>query len=486
MALMDSALTVLKSIRIQDLLDVIIIALMIFALLTWFKTRASRFVLIGIILLGGVYIAARFFQLYLTTIVLQSFFAISLFALVVIFQEDLRGFFERLAVLGNIGKKFSSLSGLKSTAEIIAQTAANLAKKRIGALIVIQGIDPLDRHINGGTALDGIVSESLLESLFDPHSIGHDGAVIVDGCRVKKFGCHLPLSMNTSKHGNIGLRHTAALGLAERSDALSVVVSEERGTISLGYLENLTVVPSAASLHETLEQFYIRNTPNKKSHPALNWLKENTLEKVVAVIMACLLWVVFGYQRDTVRRDFTVPIEYKNVPQNWQIDEPQITETKVVLQGPEQAFRLLDEKNLILSLDLSAITYKKREFSLTADMINTPSNLAVADIVPSKIQVYGSKSIYWTFPVHMNTQNSLPANLRLQKISVTPSRVRVLISAQAKPESIKVETEPIDLQKIFFTTTLDTKIVLPAGVSFPGGQPPKASVLIKVKSKASS
>ncbi len=486
MALMDFTLTVFKNIRIQDVLDVIIIALMIFALLTWFKARASRFVLIGIILLGGIYVAARFFQLYLTTIVLQSFFAISLFVLVVIFQEDLRGFFERLAVLGNIGKKFSSLSGLMSTAEIISQTAANLAKKRVGALMVIQGIDPLDRHINGGTELDGMVSEPLLESLFDPHSIGHDGAVILEGSRVRKFGCHLPLSMNTSRHGNIGLRHTAALGLVERCDAMCIVVSEERGTISLAYQENLTPVPSAASLHETLEQFYIRNTPSKNSHPALNWLKQNTLEKFIAIVMACLLWVAFGYQRDIVRRDFTVPIEYKNVPQNWRMDEPQITETKVVLQGPEQAFRLLDEKTLKLSLDLSAVVDKKREFNLTADMINSPSNLKVADIEPSKIQIYGSKSIYWTFPVNIQTKNALPANLKLQKISVTPSKVRVLISAQAKPEQMKVETEPIDLQKILFTTTLDTKIILPAGVSFPEGQAPKARVLIKVKNKASS
>ena len=115
---------------------------------------------------------------------------------------------------------------------------------------------------------------------------------------------------------------------------------------------------------------------------------------------------------------------------------------------------------------------KKREFNLTADMINVPSSLAVADIVPSKIHVYASKSIPWTFPVHINTQNSLPGNLSLQKISVTPSKVRVLISAQAKPEQIKIETEPIDLQKIFFTTTLDTKIVFPAGVSFPDGKSP--------------
>jgi uncharacterized protein (TIGR00159 family) len=485
MDLFNSALAVVKSIRIQDILDVMIIALMIFALLTWFKTRASRFVLIGIILLGGVYLAARFFQLYLTTIVLQSFFAISLFVLVVIFQEDLRRFFERLALLGNIGKKFPSLSGLKGTAEIIAQTAANLAKEHIGALIVLQGTDPLERHINGGTSLDGLVSEPLLESLFDPHSIGHDGAVIVSGNMVTKFGCHLPLSMNTIKYGNIGLRHTAALGLAERSDAICIVVSEERGTISLAYMENLNVVQSAAILHETLEQFYIRNTPGKKSHPALNWLKANTREKIIAVVMACFLWIAFGYQREIVRRDFIIPIEYKNIPRNWQIDEPQVNETKIMLQGPQQAFRLLDERSLKVSLDLSAVMDKKREFNLTSDMVNAPSSLTIADIVPSKIHVYASKSIPWTFPVQVNTQNSLSEHLALQRMSVTPSKVRVLIGSQVKPEQIKIETEPIDLQKIFFTTTLDTKIVLPAGVSFPDGKSLAASVIIKVKKKSS-
>lgn len=486
MAIWNATLAAFRSIRIQDILDVMIIAVMIFTALTWFKTRASRFVLIGITLLGGVYLAARFFQLYLTTIVLQSFFAILFFVLVVIFQDDLRSFFEKLAILGTIGKKFPSLSGLKGTAEIISQTAANLAKKRVGALIVLQGTDPLDRHINGGTDLDGMVSEPLLESLFDPHSIGHDGAVIINGDRVTKFGCHLPLSVNTSQYGNIGLRHTAALGLAERSDAMCVVVSEERGTISLAYLENMMVVSNAASLHESLEQFYIRNTPTKNSHPALNWLRENTMEKVIALVLACFLWIAFGYQRDIVRRDFVIPIEYKNVPKSWQIDEPQITETKVILQGPEQAFRLLDERSLKLSVDLAAVGDKKREFTLNADMVNAPSNLTVADIIPARIHVYASKSVPWTFPVNVSTQNSLPEYLALQKMTVTPSRVRVLIGSQMKPEQIKIETEPIDLQKIYFSTTLNTKIVLPAGVSSPNGKPVAASVTIRVKKKTSS
>ncbi len=481
MELFNTALAFIKSIRFQDILDIAIIALLIFALLTWFKTRASRFMFIGIILLGGVYIAARFFQLYLTTIVLQSFFAIVIFVLVVIFQEDLRGFFERLALLGNIGKKYQPLSELQKTAEIIAQTAANLAKKHIGALIVLQGNDPLERHINGGTSLYGFVSEPLLESIFDPHSIGHDGAVIINGNRIAMFGCHLPLCIHASKYGNIGLRHTAALGLAERSDALCIVVSEETGTISMVYQETLTEINNAAALHNLLEQFYMRNSPKKTSNLSVAWLKENTKEKIIALGMACILWIAFGYQREIVRRDFIIPIEYKNVPQNWHIDEPRLTEAKVILQGPQQAFYLLDERSLKLSLDLSPIAEKKREFVLAKDMVNAPSNLSVTEIRPTITHIYATKLISWTLPVKISTQNFLPKNLSLQRISITPAKVRVLVDSRVNPEKIEIETEPVDLQKIFFTTTLDTKIVLPAGIYFPAGKSQNTRVIIRVK-----
>jgi diadenylate cyclase len=483
MSLINFIISFAKSIRIQDVFDIAIIAIMIFAFLTWFRTRASRFVLIGIMLLGGVYLAARFFQLYLTTIVLQSFFAIVLFVLVVIFQEDLRIFFERLALLGNLRKKMRPLTEIEKSAEAITHTVATLAKNKVGALIVIQRDDPLDRHLNGGTKLDGLVSEDLLESIFDPHSIGHDGAVIIKDNRVKMFGCHLPLSTNTTKYGSIGLRHTAALGLAERSDPLCIVVSEESGTISIANQSKLTKVANAVALHKVLEQFYTRNIPSKKSHPAIAWLKENSNEKIIALMLACILWISFGYQREIIRRDIIVPIEYKNVPQNWHIDEPQLTEAKIIIQGPQQAFYLLDERSLKLSLDLSAVADRKHEFVLSKDMVNAPSNLTVTEIKPATVYIYASKLIAWTLPVKVKTQNYLPENFSLQRIGFTPTKVHVLVDPRINPEKIMIETEPIDLQKISFTTTIEAKIILPTGVYFPEEKEQKTHVIIRVKKK---
>ncbi|NLN38011.1 MAG: hypothetical protein GX155_00270 [Smithella sp.] len=483
MNIISDAVSAIKSIRIQDILDIAIIAAMIFALLTWFKTRASRFVLIGILLLGGVYLVARFFQLYLTVIVLQGFFAILLFVLVVIFQEDLRGVFERLAMFGNLRKTVAPVSVLDATADMIAEAAGNMAKKHVGALIVIQGADPLGRHINGGTALDGRLSTAVVESIFDPHSSGHDGAVVIKDDRIRMFGVHLPLSTGIGHYENIGLRHTAALGLTERSDALCVVVSEESGTISTAVGGSLSAVSGPSVLNEILKKYYARYRTETKARPLLAWMRENTKEKVIAVALACVLWVAVGYQRDTVRRDFIIPIEYKNIPQVWQIEEPQATEVKVILQGAEQAFRLLHEKSLRLSLDLSSISEKNREFMLTREMVNAPSNLTVAEISPAKVRVQASKLAWEALPVRLVTRNRLADDLVLQKIVLDPATIRVLADTRMKPGEIILETEPLDLQSISGSVTITLKLAVARGVTFPNGEPPQVRVNVRVKKK---
>ncbi len=104
-----------------------------------------------------------------------------------------------------------------------------MAASKTGALIVVKGKEPLERHLNGGVALTGRVSMPLLFSIFDSHTPGHDGAVIIEADRVTQFAAHLPISKNTAQIKGRGTRHSAAFGLSERSDALTIVASEERG-----------------------------------------------------------------------------------------------------------------------------------------------------------------------------------------------------------------------------------------------------------------
>jgi uncharacterized protein (TIGR00159 family) len=471
--------SMLKSIQIQDVLDIAIIAIMISALLVWFKDRASRFVLLGIGVLGVIYMLARLFQLYLTTLVLQGFFASLLFVLVVIFQEDLRRFFERLALWGRFKINLREKAGATSPAEVIAYTADNLARQRIGALIVIAGKDPLDRHLTGGVRLDGLLSETLLDSIFDPHSRGHDGAVVIRDNRVEQFGCHLPLTSNIHPKRRYGLRHTAAIGLSERSDALCVVVSEERGVVSVARREKLTGVDNAAELRNILENFYAQNAPARPHHPFLAWLKKNPKEKAVAFALAFIFWLSFGYQRDSVRRDYSVPIEYVNLAPDRILEGSRTTEAMVSLTGSSQTFRLLSPNKLRVSIDLDNIETGRHDIPLTGSMVTLPIGLTVNNIKPEHIAITVSRVVEADVPIEA-VINSPPPGWTLQRTLISPPFVRILFPDRLRSKRLRIKTEPIQVQPTADLQIFDAKLVLPADVHMEDGKTPKVTITVRL------
>ncbi|MEW6441930.1 MAG: diadenylate cyclase [bacterium] len=478
---MDKALqAIFYGFRIQDILDIAIISLLVYGILIWFRETASRFVLVGIALLSTIYGLARYFQLYLTAVVLQGFFAILLLALVIIFQEELRRFFERLATWGKLTREPIG-SAVTHEIEVLTAAVTVLAQKRVGALIVLQGDEPLDRHLEGGVSLDGALSQPLLESIFDPHSAGHDGAALVHRNRLLRFGCHLPLSLNASKFEHMGLRHTAALGLSERCDALCVVVSEERGVVSVAHGERITALASPKELQGVLNLFYASRAPAKRAGGLPTRLRRNLWEKAAALFLACLLWLGFGYQRGSVSRHFVVPIEYRNVPSEWVIEEPKVRGAEILLTGPEQAFLLLDPDRLRVSVDLLNVREGKQKISLTRDMIQIPSNLSMANIKPDNIQIAAYKLLRVEVPVEVSTRGSLPARLTLQQIEVTPANVPLLIPPALRDKGIKIQTEPIDLGQVTQTTVLIPRLLFPPDVRYVDPRPPSVKVTVEVK-----
>lgn len=470
------------SFRILDLLDILLIGIACYGLLVWFRKTRSRLVLAGIGLLGIVYFVSRWLQLYMTAVLLQSLFAVIIFAFIVLFQEELRRFFERLAMWGGFRKRAPE-STSEHEIDILAQTAASLARRKIGALIVLQGADPLERHIQGGIRLEGILSEQLLESIFDPNSSGHDGAVIIDRGKVVQFGCHLPLSSNFREFGNLGLRHTAALGLAEVSDSLCIVLSEERGTISIASNGELKVLDNAAQLKLILDDFFARISPKEKNS-AFSWFRAHFAEKAAAVLMALLVWIGLGYQRETVQRDFTIPIEYRNMAPEWVIEEPKILDAKIMLMGPEQAFRLFDASTLKISLDLAGLKQGGQEIALTKEMIRTPRSLTVVGLKPDRLYITAYRLQAKSYPVEIKTAGSLPPGVFLQKIEPSPAFVTALVPPKLLKNGLRITTKPINLGQITASTTIASEIDYPAEVRFPSDRPPAVIVNIKVRTKS--
>jgi len=230
-------ISLLQGLGITGFLDITFMSLLIYSVLVWFKKTKAAFVLTGILIIAGVYILAREFNLLLTATVFQGFFAVILVAVIVIFQEELRHFFEQVAVW-SLNRRLTKRESMRLShpeVETLVRTAVDLSREKVGALIVIRGKDMIIRYLNGGVDLDGTLSEHLLKSLLDPHSIGHDGAVVIERGRITKFSSFLPLSKNLESIKHTGTRHAAALGLAEATDAFCIVVSEERGNISVAH-----------------------------------------------------------------------------------------------------------------------------------------------------------------------------------------------------------------------------------------------------------
>lgn len=180
---------------------------------------------------------------------------VAVIALIVIFQPELRKLFEQAASVR--GSK--QIQPSESLIGILVDAHWNLAEKRQGAIVVLRGKEPMQEWLSGGITLDAKPSIPLIMSIFDSNSPGHDGALIVENGKLTRFGVRLPISQSARLPEEYGTRHHAGMGLAERSDALVIVVSEERGKISVFKDGKMTIIPDRQGLFDAINR-HIKET----------------------------------------------------------------------------------------------------------------------------------------------------------------------------------------------------------------------------------
>jgi diadenylate cyclase len=227
--------SIIDQIRLTTLVDIGITSVLIYWLFSLIRgTRAVRLV-IGVGILFVVYAAARFFNLPLLRQILETGAIVGVFALVVVFQPELRRALERIGRVGSMAWLFSPADerGVEHVAVEIARAAAILAADGHGALIVIERETGLEEIAESGVMTHADLSVDLLLTIFMPRTALHDGAVIIRGEQVVAAGALLPLAETTVHSERLGTRHRAALGIAEQTDAVVIVVSEESSQISL-------------------------------------------------------------------------------------------------------------------------------------------------------------------------------------------------------------------------------------------------------------
>jgi len=252
---------ILNQFSLYDILDILLVAIVLYRLLLMVKGTKAAQMLIGLAVLVVASIVAHYFNLITLDWLLQGFWGYIVIALIIIFQPEIR---RALAKMGETPflQAFTTAEELKSIEEIVRATAS-LANRKIGALLVLERETDLRDFIEIGVPLEARVSRELLLSIFHPSSPIHDGAAIIRGNRVAAAGCFLPITLTADLKKTLGTRHRAALGITEETDAVSIVVSEETGSISLAMNGKLNEQLDMTTLRQLLTETFTAKKAQK-------------------------------------------------------------------------------------------------------------------------------------------------------------------------------------------------------------------------------
>lgn len=368
-----------------EIFDIFLVSVAIYIILLFVKQTRSYFVLTVSLGLIGLNLFSQNLNLTLTRSILQPLSTLTFIIIAIVFQREIRKFF-RWITSGqqSIFSRTHTISRVVSAE--IAESLLYMAEKRIGAIIVFPGKQELDDMLEGGQELNGTITKELLLSIFDTSSPGHDGAVIIENDFIKMFGVHLPLARNYN-FKKAGTRHRAAAGITEDTDSISLIVSEERGVISIAKHGKIERIKDEHALREILRKLTgeSENTPKGFWH---YFILKNASTKVIAVSVAVCLWTILVMQTGITKKEFMIPLSFQLLPNEYEIDsEAGKTQINVVLQGRSRDITTFDGTKLEVKVDARNFASGTVPLIITESMITVPPFLSVIDIEPNDLKI---------------------------------------------------------------------------------------------------
>jgi diadenylate cyclase len=376
----------LTSFRWQDILDIVIITFIFYRLYLWLRRKRALRMIIALLALPFFYLVAQWFDLPLTVWGFKNLWAVILFVIIVIFQQEIRTALASITLPSFIlGKSETEKLTLKHLDRIV-EVAFKLGAKKIGGLIVLQRRDDLDEFVHGKTRLDSEINEDLLISIFNPLSPLHDGAVIIQGERILYATALLPASQSSTLPKDWGTRHRAAIGITEVSDAECIIISEERGDVLLANLGKAEKMEKKEDLKKGLSQLPSFQKEKTWKKDRLRHLLDNLPRKVFFLLLVCILWVfVVGIRQGEISYD--IPIEYYSIPQYLGMMGDPPREINVRLRGSQRFLSSLNPDQLRVRVDLSGAHAGNNQVSLAESNMNVPSGITVTHFYPRRINI---------------------------------------------------------------------------------------------------
>ena len=252
----------ISAIRLKDIIDILLVAIILYQIYMLMKGSRAMNIFFGVLIFIFAYILTMIFEMDLLGLILSKVMSVGIILLVVIFQDEIRRFFFRLGtrqkweflkkINAFLQEKECSIDDL-SVMQIVT-ACRKMAKNRVGALIIIEQNARLDDFIETGVVINANINSMLIENIFFKNSPLHDGAMVISNNKICAAGCILPVSHNLNIPQYLGLRHRAALGITEKNDAIAIIISEERGDISISEGGTLKIDISSKELEHILSK----------------------------------------------------------------------------------------------------------------------------------------------------------------------------------------------------------------------------------------
>jgi diadenylate cyclase len=480
---MTGFLKFLSTIRWQDLVDIIINSYILFRVYVLFHGTNAFRVLVGITSLWILQEVAASIGLILTSWAIRGITTAAAVIIIVVFRNEIRSALQVRNVKAFIWG--SPIREQFTPVDIVVQTVYQMAKKRIGALLVFPAKEDLGELIHGGIPWHGTVSPEMLLSIFWPNNPVHDGAIIIRGTHIVEVGVLLPLSQRQDLPSYYGTRHRAALGLAERSDALVVAVSEERGRVTVAKGNSITPFSEPDALSQLIRQHL-----NLSDGMPAEAQKRERLRLSVAAVLSLLvmtgIWFGFTRSQDTITA-LNAPIEYVNRPLAFEILDTSTDEARVQLYGSSALIKSLRPGQVLVRVDLSKAVEGRNAFPITQDNIVLPPGVFLNKVQPSTIDVYLDVPITKELPVQVDWVGKLSENLNLSKVNVAPETVKVIGGSQILQHVSTIYTAPLRLDSLEKSGSITTTLVLtPPSLKLIPNSNEKVTVNYVLEEKASS
>ncbi len=373
-------------IRIQDMVDVFFLTIFTYHLYLWFRGTKALKALIGLMALGVIFTIAQTWGLFLTTWVFQILWQVLIILLIILFQPEIRQVLEKV----NPFQGYDWRAGTNAIGWIddLSEACFQMARQKIGALLVIQRSERIDELLTEGIPIEGDPRRELLLSIFNKNSPLHDGAAILRNGKIVSVANYLPLTSTENLPQTWGTRHRAALGLSEKSDAWVLVVSEERGEVSLARDGYVGGIDNPDSLRDLLLKAIYPDQPQKKG--LLDHLRRMVTQrwpvKLGTFALVSIVWLMFAGQQD-FEVTFSVPVEVENLPPRLEIIEPLKPVVSITARGLRKDASVLSQRNVEIKLNLSYADQNRNTFRITPYHITLPNDrIDIIKIKPDKIR----------------------------------------------------------------------------------------------------